>query len=336
MPSQLNGNLADDQSPRVAIAQRNRAVRPSRREMLVASAAAALAPTPRRSLTAAPAAPRLGIGFSLYGMKSLPLEQALTACREIGYDSVELPVMVDWPADSARLDAASLRRLRDVLQDTGLRLAGLMENLTLSGSVSEHSRNLERLRAAARVGHALVPEQPPVIETILGGRPERWEEVRESFRDRLRDWASVAAEERCVIAIKPHVAGALHTPEGAAWLIQHVDRPQIRVAFDYSHFQLRERTLGECLDRLLPITAFIHVKDARGTPAQFQFLLPGEGTIDYSAYWQQLARAGFTGDLVVEVSGQIHSRPDYDPRAAARRSYAALAGAAEAAGIRRR
>src|SRR5581483_11505399 len=44
-------------------------------------------------------APRIGLGFSLYGMKALTLEAALEALATIGYDCVELPVMNEWPAD---------------------------------------------------------------------------------------------------------------------------------------------------------------------------------------------------------------------------------------------
>ena len=41
-------------------------------------------------------APRkTGLGFSLYGMKTIPLGAALKALMEIGYDCTELPVMPD-------------------------------------------------------------------------------------------------------------------------------------------------------------------------------------------------------------------------------------------------
>jgi len=63
------------------------------------------------------------------------------------------------------------------------------------------------------------------------------------------------------------------------------------------------------------------VKDSVGDQEKFQFVLPGEGSIDYEKYVQLIGESKYEGDIVVEVSGQIHSRPDYDPVAACRKSF---------------
>ena len=140
--------------------------------------------------------------------------------------------------------------------------------------------------------------------------------------DRLADWARAGQAAETVIAVKSHVSGALHRPEDAKWLVDQVNSPWIRLVYDYSHFQLRNFDLAQSLKMLLSDTVFIHVKDARGTAQSVEFLLPGEGTIDYIAYFQTLKAAAYRGPVVVEVSGQIHGRPGYDPREAARKSYA--------------
>ena len=68
----------------------------------------------------------------------------------------------------------------------------------------------------------------------------------------------------------------------------------------------------------------MHVKDARGKPGAFQFLLPGEGTTDYAALFGMWKQSGYAGPVVVEVSAQISSKPGYDPLAAAKQCWPVL------------
>jgi inosose dehydratase len=272
---------------------------------------------------AGPAASRLG--FSLYGMKSLPLEEALAHCAAIGYRCVELAIMPGWPADPAALDGTRRRELAGRVADLDLEPAALMEDLSALADDAGHRANLERIKAAAELGHALAP-RPPIVETILGGKPHEWATVKDRLAGRLADWAAAAEAEAIVVAVKAHVGGALHLPADARWLVDQVDSPHLRAVFDYSHFQLRGLGLAEALDPLADRTSFIHVKDAQGTPDDFQFLLPGDGTIDYAAYFRLLRARDYAGPVVVEVSSMISRRPDYDPVAAARRSFENLAG----------
>lgn len=299
--------------------------RTTRRQLL--KALTAMLSTAAVSAGAAPDT-SLRLGFSLYGMKDLPLAAALKTCAEIGYQGVELPVMAGWSAEPAALSPSTRADLRKELADLGLGLPALMENLVLLADEAGHQANLERLKHGAELAHALAPDAPPVIETTLGGKPAEWEAAKARMAERLSEWARVAETAKITLAVKPHVGGALHTPEGALWLLEQVRHPRLRLAYDYSHFQLRGRGLAETVRALVPHSVFIHVKDARGTAEQVEFLLPGDaGTVDYAEYLKQVRAAGYRGYMVVEVSAMLSRKPGYDPVAAARRSYANLAPA---------
>ena len=293
----------------------------TRREWL---AAAALA------VAAGPAfaeSPRVPLGFSFYGMKSLPLGEAIAACATIGYDGVEFALMPGYPSEPKLLTADARKELRSRLRDSKLALHGLMENLVEPAADAVHKTNLDRLKAAAEFGRALAPDTVPVIETILGGKPADWDKVKEKMVERMRAWAAVAKESKVVLAIKLHVGNALHTIADARWLVAQIDSPQFKLGFDFSHLVLRGEKLADAAKALLPHAAFVHVKDAKGTPDKFEFLLPGDGGTDYAEYVRLLTAAKYAGPVVVEVSGMISNKKGYDPVAAATRSYANLARA---------
>ena len=136
-----------------------------RREFLQATAtSAALAALGAKAIAAPPA--RIGFGFSLYGMRSLQVAEALKVCAEIGYSGVELACLQDWPCDAAALTRADRAAVRSQLNDLALDLPGLMENLGLAVSAAQHQTNLERLKAVCELAHDLASDEPPVIETV--------------------------------------------------------------------------------------------------------------------------------------------------------------------------
>ena len=143
----------------------------TRRSVLAMAAGASL------SAKAAP----LRFGFSLYGMKSIPIRSALDLCAQIGYKAVELALMPGWDTEPKLLLKAGRGELRKKLKDLDLTLPALMENLKLLGPEAEQRANLERLKAAAGIAHEVSPGPPAVIETILGGRPSEWDQKKQEI-----------------------------------------------------------------------------------------------------------------------------------------------------------
>ncbi len=278
----------------------------------------------------------LAFGFSLYGMKTLPLERGLQVCADIGYSGVELACMKDWPTDPDRHDAPQRRALKKQLTDLSLELPCLMENLGLAVAAPQHAANLERWKQVFQFAHDVAPADPPVVETVLGGKPEQWATVKGAMVDALGDWERVARASKIVLAIKPHAFGALHRPDHAAWLVEQINSPWVKAVFDYSHYERQQLTLAECLDALLPHTVFVHIKDNHTVDGKLEFALPGEGTLDYADYFKRLRTGGYRGAVVVEVSAQVSGKPGYDPAAAAERCYGKLHPAFEQVGARAR
>ena len=266
----------------------------------------------------------ISLGFSLYGMKAVPLLEGIETCAKVGYQAVELAVMPGWPADPVKLSKEDRKAIREKLASTKIDLSDLMENTPLDGDAKSHSSQLERLERALELGQELSPEKPPIIETILGGKVDQWEQIKNQFRDRLGDWAKLAEKTKSIIAIKPHRFGAMNRPEQALWLLEQVKSKSIRLVYDWSHYEQRDLKLDETLKALIPSTVFVHIKDTRIVNGKAEFLLPGEGSTDYSLLLKGLVQHGYSGCVCIEVSGMIHNQKDYDGVATATKCFTKL------------
>lgn len=279
-------------------------------------------------LAARNSAVRLSIGT--YGMQTLAVDRAIEEIRKIGYDGAELCLMPGWPSEPAKLDAAARGRLRG----TKFPIASMIENFNLLVSDEAHRATLDRIRAAATLAHDLSAKSPAMLQTVLGGKPTEWEQVKGRMVQRLAEWARVAAENDLLLTVKSHVGSASDTPEKLIWLLDQVSNPALKGIYDYSHFQLMDIDLERSLDLLLPRSAFITVKDQERVKGAPHFLLPGEGTIDYKRYAAKLKAMLYKGWMLVEVSRQLQTVAGYDPIGAARKSYLHLAPILHASGLR--
>lgn len=292
-----------------------------RRTFLQSLAAAAAAPAFAQS------AAKPSLGFTLYGMKSLPLDVALKTCAEVGFSHVEFALNPGYVTEPKVFNTEARKVAAAKLTELKLGLPCLMVNMSLTADDKAHANALQLIADAGQMARDLVPSNPPILETVLGGKPATWDEQKAGMAEKLNAWAAAAEKAKTVITVKGHVGSAVNSPERLLWLLDQVKSPAIQIAYDYSHYQLMGFDMEETMKLLLPRTKFIHVKDSIGAMPKFQFALPGEGSIDYVKYFTLLKQHGYTGPVCVEVSGQVFNKPDYDPIAAAKKSFAALNGA---------
>jgi sugar phosphate isomerase/epimerase len=270
----------------------------------------------RRTLFALPlaleplkAATPPALGYSLYGLKDLPWRSSLEICSKLGYMAVELALMPGYG-----IPAADYPAFRQMLGDTGLALAGVMDNLQLLAGGEAHASNLERLKAARDAAGQL---GTTVVESILGGKPGEFDANREQMKDRLGEWARVFEGSQVRLAVKAHVMQAVQRPEQLLDLLNAVKHPSLKAAYDYSHFLAQGLDMEESVKTLAPHIVFVHLKDVSSKPP-VQFFAPGTGGTDYRKLALLLADNGYQGAAVVEISAQIHNAPGFDPLRAVR------------------
>lgn len=267
---------------------------------------------------------RLAIGN--YGMKSLPLEQAIAAVAEIGFGGFECCAAPEWDSEPERMPPERRKAVAALLAEKRLRLSAVMENIPLSADDAAHAKGLARMAAAIDLGRDLAPARRPLVQTVLGGG--KWENVRGMFRDRLGAWVELARERQATIGIKPHRFGAMSTPAQAAALCGELgDPPELRIVYDASHYVFRDLPTEQTIRDARGLIGYVAVKDAVQTGEKVSFALPGTaGTPDHAAIRRALDAAGYAGEYCCEVSGLVWQQPGYDPIAAARTCHAKLAG----------
>jgi sugar phosphate isomerase/epimerase len=277
------------------------------------------------------------LSFSTWGMQKTPIDVAVKHCAALGFDGLELTVIPRWPTDAATMDAAERRRIRKLYDDNYIALCGLSGNTPLlKGDPGERTQNVATfttyLDLAAELQH---PGERLSVSTTSAGEPGSWETVKHELVDLYGQAAAHAERAGVIVGAEPHVSNALHTPEQAIWLVQQVNSPAFGIHFDISHFNVQGMDMESAVAQLVPYTVHTHVKDERGIAPNHEFLIPGEGDMDYVGYLKAMDRAGWHDHITVEISLMVQARPDFDALAAATQSYQVLSQAFRDAGIAR-
>ena len=167
--------------------------------------------------------------FGTYGTKSLSPQKALATIAAAGYDGVELCLLPGYQTNAATFSPEAVRDYRQLLLRHQLSVPAVLDNMPLFGAKEKTQATVERLRRIAEIAHGLSPDVPLVLDTVLGGKPEDWNEQRYRVIDDLRSWARIAEQSAFTIAVKPHADQALNSPARALELLRAVDSKRIRL-----------------------------------------------------------------------------------------------------------
>jgi sugar phosphate isomerase/epimerase len=281
------------------------------------------------------------LGYNTWSMPTLGIDETIRHLGKLGYDSLELTICPGWPTDASLLDAAERKRIRAMIADHGLHLTGCTGNTPVLVDAATWEANRRRLELCLDFAADMRGDGAPLYVSTTTGAIEGedlaslFEPNKHLIVDRFGQLAAHAAANGATIHMEPHVSTAVRRPEQALWVVAQVGSPAMRISLDISHFEVQGFNTRDVVRALAPIAGAVEVKDERGVYPDFEFLIPGEGDMDYPGFIRALSDAGFSGGVAVEVSKMCQVKPGYDPLAAAEASYRVLAAAFETAGVRR-
>jgi inosose dehydratase len=270
-------------------------------------------------------------------MPSVPIDTIVRYVAETGYDGIEPTITPGYTLELYALDRDERQRVLRLIQDFGLEIPAVSGHASLVESDPQaHEQNFQRLRDGVDLCvEWTLGDRPPALDITASGAPDQWDAVKALLVDRVAALVDYAASRNVVVAIAPHYRSAITTAAQMLELIQQVNSPFLRVNLDISHFVIYGYSVAETVELMAPVTEHVHLRDARGTVPDFEFLVPGEGAIDYVAFLRGLEQHGYDGFITAEVSLMVQERPNYDALAAMKQSYAVVARAFGEAGVRR-
>lgn len=277
------------------------------------------------------------IGYSTWGMPTVPVDTAISHIADLGFDGIELTIIPRFTTELSTLDAAERKRIASLLKQHNLALPAIAAHSSLLETDPDaHAKNMWRLKGGVDLAVELAQgNELPAVNTTTGGKPEEWEIKKDFLAERVGELVDYGASRGVTIAMEPHIGAIIDTPEKVLELLEIVNSPYLKVNFDISHFDIIGIPTEETVSALAPVSAHTHVKDQRGIAPDFEFLIPGEGTFDYVGYLKAMQAHGYDGFITAEVSFMVQARANYDPLAAATLSYETLSKAFVDAGITR-
>lgn len=277
------------------------------------------------------------IGYTTWGMPEVDIDTAIPFLAEQGFDAVELTVLPQFTTAIDTLTPDVRKHIKGLYDKHGLAMPAIAAHRSLLDENPEgHAQNMSVLtRAVDLCAEWADGTGRPVLDTVLGGKPEDWDDKRDFIIERVWELIRYAEERGVVIGMEAHIGAALDTAEKAVELVRTIDSPHMKHNFDISHFDILGMSIEEAVRLMAPDAAHTHVKDQRGRAPDFEFLIPGEGDFDFVAYLHAMHSAGYTGSITAEVSFMVQKRPDYDPLAAAAMCYQTLNAAFQESGVPR-
>ena len=268
-------------------------------------AVGALAGLPAMVRPAAAQQERYKLGVMATMFSSIPLEEAMTKIRKIGYRYISMSPRhggeaVYAPEMSKADRAKMLRRIRDLGVQPFMSLGGFRGDPITDEGVK---RYIEQLDLCADFEIPVMVGAGPWYFTKFPTQPKRerdWQEEVTKFYAGLEKAIRHAEQVKVVIALKPHT-GITARAKDCLDVLKRLRSPWLKISWDAGNISYYEGIYPDPdLVDLAPQVCSVCIKDHKGLRGVNDFPVPGTGNIDHEAMFRTLFAAGFNGPMSIE------------------------------------
>lgn len=203
-----------------------------------------------------------------------------------------------WGTNVSGLPQEQVRQLKEILDEKGLKVSAVASPIGKVEVSLPVDHEVARLRQIISVAKGLDTKYIRIF-SFYRGEGQSQEDVREAVMERMAALAGVAGAEDVVLLHENEKGIYGDTPERVLDIMQTVNSPALRVAWDNANFvQVGVKPYTEGYAMLRPYLEYLQVKDAiSGTG---EVVPAGEGDGELDATIAALAADGFTGFASLE------------------------------------
>jgi len=247
--------------------------------------------------------------FSTNAFRGRNVIDAIAAIAGAGYSGVE--IMADVPHAFPRdLGEADIAAIRSALARHSMAVSNVNAFMMCAVGDFWHPSWVEcdegerRTRIEHTVGCIGLAAAlgAKTISTEPGGPVQGMteKEAMDLFERGLREVIPVASERGVKILVEPEPGLLIETAEEAETFLRRVNSEHVRINFDAGHFYCVGEEPAEAFKRLAPYVEHIHLEDIADDRRHYH-LVPGEGAIDFEAFFRATEEAGYDGWMTVEL-----------------------------------
>ena len=135
------------------------------------------------------------LGYTTWGMPTVPIDIAVDHIASLGFDGLELAVTPKLCTELSTLDAAERKRIRRMIAEAGLQLSSVAGHANmLAEDPDQRARDVARLHGAIDLCVDLaIDGAVPVMTTTAGARPQDWGALNGRLVERLHALGEYAA-----------------------------------------------------------------------------------------------------------------------------------------------
>lgn len=263
------------------------------------------------------------LAFSSNAYMHFSIEDTIAKIASLGYTGIEVLADVPhaWPAGLLPERKDSIRKSLD---KHGLTISNI--NAFMMNAVADprqpywhpgwtdpdpHYRAIRRehtkraLKLAKELG-------APNITTEPGGQltpDQSWQQGAQIFYEELMPCVELAEQLKVQLLIEPEPELLIETFGQYLDFMDRIDSPWVGLNFDVGHAYCVSEDPQDWVAKMAPHTRHYHFEDIAPTRVH-KHLIPGHGSIDFTATLSEIQKTGYQGWITVELYPYIDNPDD--------------------------